>query len=794
MKLTQWTVDYGSGPQAVTIPHAWRQEVPVTWEGPAIYRTSLDRPSVGPYFLRFEGVSYAASVWVNGAEIGTHEGLWDAFEFELPDAARWDIEVRVIKNGGPTYPVREVASGFIPFVYHTFGGIYKPVSVVPEIVPSEGRAEARRVAWAEGTQVWVADRSRPTPSVEDAANEWLRRRRGEEVEPKPANLGARPFYARGVLTWGWYPELGHHNPDDATILREIAQVQRLGFNLVKFCLWVPPHRYLELLHDAGLYTWIELPLWDPTSDPDAQRRMADELERIVIQYRHHPNVVYWTVGCELHETTTARYRQELTDRIRELLHTPDGPAALVKDNSGSAEMYGGDLREYGDFYDFHPYCETPLYPEVLDSLLPGPRPAMPVVLGEFNDIDVHRDLARISQEQPYWISQDPALNDQGVRWQHDLPGVLPVNRFAVEPEESRSAALMASSKTKAIFIRKFVQEQVRARQDIAGYVVTGWRDTPISSAGMIDDWDQLRYAPEDLAPWNGPTCLFPILVRRPPWVRGGNRPGWRDPFNHFAGRVFWRIGAHAEEQVEGSLEWDFLHYTWDGDRRPVGRVAFGTDEELELASLTSREIGQLSVDVERPGGYLLRARFGGAENTWPLWIVAPFQSDEFAEWSLDDPRGVFDDLKASGEGGLITTRLGASAERGMLFLLDEGTRPMPFWREAAYEFRNDRFWEPTGLRDAWARWLPMTPEAALDMGQLAVAYPGWEFETLMNRIDVRTYAEHPILVRAQRGTSEMLVTTLRPFGGLGVSPRGVTRNPSGVELLRHNIRWLTATR
>lgn len=795
MRLAEWTVDHGDGPRTITIPHAWQQEVPVTWEGPSTYRTSVQNPGVGPHAIFFEGVSYAAEVWANGERLGFHEGIWDAFGFDLPDADRWEIEVRVTKNGGPTYPAREVASGFLPYVFQTFGGIYKSVSLVAAPIAErlETPPPASVNAWADGSHVWVADRALPAPSFQDAANDWLRHRQGESVEHRPSEQASRPFYTRGVLTWGWYPHLGHANPDESTIRREVGHAQRLGFNLIKFCLWVPPHRYLELLHDAGLYAWIELPLWDPTSDPEAQRRMADELERIVVQYRHHPSVLFWTIGCELHETTTARYRQELTERVQELLDTPDGPSALVKDNSGSAEMYGGDLREFGDFYDFHPYCETPMYPELFDSLMPGPRPVMPVLLGEFNDIDVHRDLARLAQEQPYWVSQDPALNDKGVRWQHDLPGVINSNRFATAPEENRSAALIASSKTKAVFIRKFVQEQVRAREQIAGYVVTGWRDTPISSAGMLDDWDEPRFSADDLGAWNGDICLFPILVRRPPWVRGGNRPGWLDPFNHFAGRVFWRVGAHTQEKLVGSLEWDFLHYTWDGDRRPAGRVAYGTAESQELFPLTSREIGQISLDVERAGGYLLRTRFGGAENTWPLWIVAPLQPDEFADWSLDDPRGVFDDLQLCGNEGLITSRLGAVAERGVAFLLDEGTVPMPFWREAAFEYRNDKFWEPTGLRDAWARWLPMTPDAALDMTVLAQHYPGWEFEVLMNRIDVRTYAEHPMLIRAVSGSAQMLITTLRPFGGLGIGPRRVTRNPAGIEFMRHAIRTVKST-
>ena len=61
MKLSQWTVDYGDGPRPISIPHAWRQDVPVVWEGPAVYRTVVERPSAGSYLLRFEGVSYAAA-------------------------------------------------------------------------------------------------------------------------------------------------------------------------------------------------------------------------------------------------------------------------------------------------------------------------------------------------------------------------------------------------------------------------------------------------------------------------------------------------------------------------------------------------------------------------------------------------------------------------------------------------------------------------------------------------------------------------------------------------------------
>ena len=35
--------------------------------------------------LRFEGVYYAARVWLNGVYLGDHEGYFSAFEFDVTD-------------------------------------------------------------------------------------------------------------------------------------------------------------------------------------------------------------------------------------------------------------------------------------------------------------------------------------------------------------------------------------------------------------------------------------------------------------------------------------------------------------------------------------------------------------------------------------------------------------------------------------------------------------------------------------------------------------------------------------
>jgi len=752
MRLSEWTVDYGDGPKPCKVPHAWRQDVDVRWEGPAVYRKRVRIPD-DAVCLRFHGISYAAEVAFDGEIVCRHQGIWDAFEVPLEAYRGQTIEVAVsvVKNGGPTYPVRDVASGFLPFVYHTFGGIYKEVELIDGSEPKP-KVVSKPVVEVDGSRVWI---------------------------------DSRPFYARGALTWGWYPELGHVNPDLETIRREIKIAKEYGFNLIKFCLWVPPHAYLEELARQGMYGWIELPLWDPTPDPALQAQMAAELERIVEQYKHHPNVPFWTVGCELSTTTPPEYRQRLVQMVKDGV----GVHGLVKDNSGGAEMYGGDPQEYGEFYDFHPYCDTPFYPVVLDSLQPGPRTPMPILLGEFNDIDVHRDTARMIAENPYWVSPDPALNDQGVRWQLDFPTVLPGNRFTRPENEAAHHKLMEGSKRKAEFIRKTVQEAVRSHSDIAGYVITGWIDTPISTAGFVDEHGEPRYPAMEVRRWNGPDSLFVIPNRRPPWVNGGNRPGWVDPLNHACGPVHLKIGAHSERGLHGVLEWDIIRFSWEGGRK--GRIAIGESLPIDVTPLTSTQIGEVYWRAEEPGGYLLRVNFAGQTNAWPLWVTAPWTKEELAEWEIYDPASLLDPVAplASGTGvkGLIATRIPhdlaerlARGQNVLLFLVDEGTKPMPFWREAAYEFESS-FWSPLGFNEAWERLLAVSPDRSVDPAFLAAF---GEARVLLNRIDTRTYAESPML--AQVGS--LITTTLRPFGGLGIQPAGLPRNPAGQELLRGLLR------
>ncbi|MHB8636689.1 MAG: glycoside hydrolase family 2 protein [Fimbriimonadaceae bacterium] len=739
--ITDWTVDYqdGRGPKGVTVPHAWRQEMAVSAEGPAVYASVIEIPKDGGWLL-FHSVSYAAVVLIDGAEIGFHEGLWDAFSMPLHAWAGKTValEVKVTKNGGPSYPVQSVASGFLPYVFHTFGGIYGPVEL------HHGSADPLALSPASGS---------PRIAVENAK----------------LYLDGSPFYMRGLLHWGWYPELGHTAAPLDLIEREIKSAKALGFNTVKFCLWVPPHRYLEALDAEGMVAWLELPVWNPTPDEATRRRLAVELEAIVRQYRRHSNIIAWTIGCEMGNAAPASFRQRMTSLVRSLTGSP-----LVRDDSGGAEMYGGDPREYGTFYDYHPYCDLPFYPAVIDSLLPGARASQPFLLGEFNDYDAHRDLARLLEDHPYWASALPEFNELGVRWQYDLPLVLRDSRFAHEPRAADHEALLRASVSKGAYIRRQVADVVRSREAVNGYVITGWRDTPISSAGMFDDWGRARYSQAATLEWNGSASLFLLPQRRPTWQSGGNRPGYLDTANVWVGPCLWKFGVHTDRELHGGGLWRVS--------RAGHIVAEGVIEPTTVEPLRPTEVGSVFVELPEADMYTLHLEYGPLRREWQVRVVAPQRAagvlavTEAVRPQAENTIGIdvvtLDGFDWEGE------------EPAVVVVTDGGTHPAPFWRECAFQYRDGELWEKLLMRDVWDRFLPISGDRTLDFDWIK-SKSGIEPEPLMMRIDTRTYAEAAILARIG---NQRYATTLRPFGGLGCQPPDLTHNPSGALLLYDLLR------
>jgi hypothetical protein len=131
--------------------------VDVRWEGPAFYRTTLTVPEGGAW-LTFERTAYAAELFLDGQWVATHHGLWDAWSVPVP-AGEHEVELKITKNGGPSYPVKQVASGFYPYVFHTWGGVPGRVWLSAEEPDLEPPAKTPRVQVEARTCGWTGSPS-----------------------------------------------------------------------------------------------------------------------------------------------------------------------------------------------------------------------------------------------------------------------------------------------------------------------------------------------------------------------------------------------------------------------------------------------------------------------------------------------------------------------------------------------------------------------------------------------------------------------------------------------------------
>ena len=110
------------------------------------------------------------------------------------------------------------------------------------------------------------------------------------------------------------------------------------------------------------------------------------------------------------------------------------------------------------------------------------------------------------------------------------------------------AQIAAISRKQSFVVRKTILERTRGRREIGGYVLTGLRDTPMSSSGVFDDNGQYKYDPDEFRLFNSDAVLLLEQGRSRRWTNGGDRPYPADLFNHRVrrtGEFSGGTGAHT---------------------------------------------------------------------------------------------------------------------------------------------------------------------------------------------------------------------------------------------------------
>ena len=109
----------------------------------------------------------------------------------------------------------------------------------------------------------------------------------------------------------------------------------------------------------------------------------------------------------------------------------------------------------------------------------------------------------------------------------------------------------------------------------------------------------------------------------------------------------------------------------------------------------------------------------------------------------------------------------------------------PFWREAMKLFQPHPLWERFAHED-WTdlQFYGLAPDCALSLETLQALLPSLRWKPALRRVDARTFdVTEYLLEGSHESGGKLLLTTLRPQGGLGDQPDGLWRNLGGVHLL-----------
>jgi len=265
----------------------------------------------GRLILHFGAVDQNCEVFINNASVGTHDGGYTAFEFDITDKASEKIEivVRVIdhlEDDGAAYGKQSEKRGGI--WYSATGGIWQTVwlesvpnayvekvkitplydqgsvEFVPTIIDKEGMKNGKVTVFdavgayiAEGvltnnqsTVIEIKNFKSWSPESpylykcvyeygDDLIESYFAMRKfstGKDEKGVPRLfLNNKPYFHNGLLDQGYWSDGYYTAPSDDAIKYDIQKMKSLGFNMLRKHIKIEPLRWYYHCDTIGMLVW-----------------------------------------------------------------------------------------------------------------------------------------------------------------------------------------------------------------------------------------------------------------------------------------------------------------------------------------------------------------------------------------------------------------------------------------------------------------------------------------------------------------------------------------------------------
>ncbi len=368
--------DMDGSTQEVALPHTWnaidgQDGGNDYWRGTCVYETAFPRPEISAderVYLEFQGVNASAKVVLNGAEVGSHDGGYSTFRWDVTDFLQDENQLTVHVDNSVNDRVYPQKADFT-----FYGGIYRDVllvivnkdhfdmdyyggsglKVTPTVEGKDGRvrveafhnagnarvkvklldADGSAVAEGEGAgltltipgiRLWDGVKDpylytcQATLEVNGADVDQVSARFGVRtfsVDPeKGFFLNGRPYPLRGVSRHQDWKGLGnaitkeHHDTD-------MALIREMGANTIRLAHYQHDQYFYDLCDQYGMVVWAEIP-YISEHMPNGRENTLSQARELVAQNYNHPCIVVWGVSNEI--TISTRDKKDMLDNHRAL--------------------------------------------------------------------------------------------------------------------------------------------------------------------------------------------------------------------------------------------------------------------------------------------------------------------------------------------------------------------------------------------------------------------------------------------------------------------------------------------
>ena len=339
---------FEGGPQ-LNVPGDFNTQMPeLTYlEGTVWYKKTFKSviKSGKRIFLHFGAVNYVATVYLNGHKIGSHEGGFTPFQFEITNLIQSGENALVVKTNNQR--LKDGIPG-LGYDWFNYGGITRDVDLIEtnEVYIDDYLIQLKKHSlnevdgWVQlignnqNQKVWVvipelginfktktnniglakvrfrADFKLWSPSIpklykviiqsqSDTISEQIGFRSIETKGPKIL-LNGKPVFLKGVNIHEENPIKAAKAYSDSDALVLLSWAKELGCNLVRLAHYPHNEHMVRMAEKMGIMVWDEIPVYQNIefATPGVTAKMSLMLNEMIKRDRNRCGVVIWSLANE----------------------------------------------------------------------------------------------------------------------------------------------------------------------------------------------------------------------------------------------------------------------------------------------------------------------------------------------------------------------------------------------------------------------------------------------------------------------------------------------------------------